>query len=355
MVVSLGTNLDNPRRGRRSFARWSAFLAAFGLAAFSGSAHAQEALPVIARAAFGPALMTSPDQTGPMGFDSVGVSARLQVGYLIVPWMDLHLGLGAGAFPGAGGDTGAAIAPTLGGLAMSPTGSLRPFVSADFGVAFTGPLSRPYFHGGLGFDVQIARAFTIGPMLGYAQLIQKDGPRSSSDARSFELCATVTFRPFSDPPPEPKTIYVYKEQVVEVPAPPAPPSANLEVLLDGAIAIPKARIELLAPVLFKLASDELEPVGVAMLHEVARELRARQDIRLIEIEGYTDARGSAELNAELSERRAQRVLDWLVEHGVEPERMRTAAHGAQAQVDTAGTEQAHEQNRRVVFRVIEDL
>ena len=60
-----------------------------------------------------------------------------------------------------------------------------------------------------------------------------------------------------------------------LPPPPTPPSGDLDKLLDAALPMPeapKARVELLAPVLFKFASDELEPVGVAMLHEVAREL-----------------------------------------------------------------------------------
>ena len=48
------------------------------------------------------------------------------------------------------------------------------------------------------------------------------------------------------------------------------------------------------------------------------------------------------------------MLDWLVEHGVEPERLRIAAHGESEPIEeNAATEEAHEQNRRVVFRVIE--
>jgi hypothetical protein len=43
-----------------------------------------------------------------------------------------------------------------------------------------------------------------------------------------------------------------------------------------------------------------------------------------------------------------------VAHGVEPERMRVAAHVETEPVEeSAETEEAHEQNRRVVFRVIE--
>jgi outer membrane protein OmpA-like peptidoglycan-associated protein len=224
-------------------------------------------------------------------------------------------------------------------------------------VAFTGEFSRPYFHSGLGVDFQITRAFTFGPLIGYGHVFQNNGPRYSSDARSVELCGTLTFRPVADEPPPRSVTYVFRDRVVEMPPPPAPPSGELDKLIDEAFPVPKApkaSVELLAPVLFKFASDELEPVGVAMLHEVSRELKKRQDIRLIEIQGYADSRGSDELNIELSNRRAQRVLEWLVAHGVEPERLRVAARGEAAPVEEAAeTEEAHEQNRRVVFRVIE--
>jgi len=106
-------------------------------------------------------------------------------------------------------------------------------------------------------------------------------------------------------------------------------------------------------VLFALDSDRIEPIGIAMLHEVAHALSTRPDIRLLEVQGYADRRGSELHNQELSMRRAERVRDWLVAHGVEPERLVVAARGASAPVEAGSSELAYEQNRRVVFRVLE--
>jgi outer membrane protein OmpA-like peptidoglycan-associated protein len=339
---------------------------AWGIGALAPTARAEPPLPLRARATAGAAVMTSPDQTGRLGYDTFGATGRLHIGYAFLPWMSAQLGFGAGAFPRMNGDTGGAIAPTLGVLATMPDGSIRPFVYLDTGPVFTGPLTQPYFHSGVGVDFRSARKITLGPLLGYGQIFQSNREGYSTDARSVELCATVTFQPSAEEPEERDTIIFREERVTErvrvirTPAPPAPPappyepSSELEQLLDG--ALPKARVELLAPVLFKFGSDELEPIGVAMLHEVARELAKRQDIRLIEIQGYADSRGSDEVNQELSARRAQHVLDWLVEHGVEPERLRVAARGESEPIEqTAETEEAHEQNRRVVFRVIEAI
>jgi outer membrane protein OmpA-like peptidoglycan-associated protein len=106
-------------------------------------------------------------------------------------------------------------------------------------------------------------------------------------------------------------------------------------------------------VLFTLDSAELQPQGVAMLHEVARELQRRSKIRAVEIRGYADARGSTEHNLQLSEHRAQAVRDWLIAHGIAAERLRIAAHGAADLVEAGDDESEHAQNRRVVFRVVD--
>jgi outer membrane protein OmpA-like peptidoglycan-associated protein len=333
---------------------------AFRLGMLAAPARAEPPLPLRARATAGAALMTSPDQTGRLGYDTFGATGRLHLGYALLPWMNVQLGFGAGAFPRMNGDTGAAIAPTLGVLATLPDGRMRPFVYLDAGTVFTGPFTLPYFHSGVGVDFRIAREVTLGPFLGYGQIFHSNREGYSTDARSVELGATVTFQPSAEEPEQRDTIFFREERVREIrtqappppPSPPYEPSPELVTLLDG--ALPKARVELLAPVLFKFGSDELEPIGVAMLHEVARELAARKDLRLIEIQGYADSRGSDAINHELSARRAQHVLDWLVEHGVEPERLRVAARGESEPIEHAAeTEQAHAQNRRVVFRVIE--
>lgn len=125
-------------------------------------------------------------------------------------------------------------------------------------------------------------------------------------------------------------------------------------LIEKALPTQTTRTELLAPVLFAFNSDKLDASGVAMLHEVAHTLAERQDIAMLEIQGYADKRGNVEYNRALSERRAERVRQWLMDHGVPAERLRIAAHGASEFVESGEQESAHEQNRRVIFRVVEN-
>jgi outer membrane protein OmpA-like peptidoglycan-associated protein len=128
---------------------------------------------------------------------------------------------------------------------------------------------------------------------------------------------------------------------------------ELNELLDRALPPTREdRMELLAPVLFAFDSDTLEPVGVAMLHEVASLLKSRPDIELLAILGFADKRGSSEYNLQLSTRRAERVRAWLMEHGIAGERLTVQNLGATGFVETGETETEHEQNRRVIFRVL---
>jgi outer membrane protein OmpA-like peptidoglycan-associated protein len=122
-------------------------------------------------------------------------------------------------------------------------------------------------------------------------------------------------------------------------------------LLDQAVHV--ERSELLAPVLFAFDSDELDANGIAMLHQVAALLlHERKDIARLAIAAYADARGSSEYNRNLSRRRAERVRAWLIEHGIAPERLEVDAEGASHFIEPGKNEAEHQQNRRVVFRVL---
>jgi OOP family OmpA-OmpF porin len=143
---------------------------------------------------------------------------------------------------------------------------------------------------------------------------------------------------------------VEREQVyIQEPSDPQ----EIERLIEQALPTPPSeRVELLAPVLFAFDSDVLEPIGVAMLHEVANLLRQRVDIEQVAIEGYADKRGGDDYNRALSQRRAERVKEWLVAHGIAEQRLVVQPEGASGFVEPGESEAEHEQNRRVVFRVL---
>jgi outer membrane protein OmpA-like peptidoglycan-associated protein len=324
------------------------------------SANAQETAgpPLHARAAAGAAMMVSRDQSGRMGYDRGGGVGELQLGYALLPWFGALLGLSGGAFA-AEAQTGGLLAPAFGLFARWPLGLVEPHAFVELGAGYTGPLIRPQLQLGVGVDFALSRTVGVGPMLGYAQLFHDDAPRNSTDARFVWAGVACVFRPFAAASTlRDRTRVVFRSTTRMVDRDPPPearpvePSPELLQLIET--AVPSSKTELLAPVLFRFDSDVLEPVGVAMLHEVARELKARPELEVLEIQGYADRRGDAGYNVKLSARRAERVRAWLVEHGVESERLRTAPEGAARPVEHGSSESSHQQNRRVVFRVVEE-
>ncbi|MCA9580098.1 MAG: OmpA family protein, partial [Myxococcales bacterium] len=110
--------------------------------------------------------------------------------------------------------------------------------------------------------------------------------------------------------------------------------------------------ELLVPVLFHFDSTELVACSVASLRPLRDHLLEHDEIEVLEIEGHADGSGSDAYNRDLSLRRAEAIRDWLVEHGVDPERLRVAARGESAPVEGNDDETGREQNRRARFRVV---
>jgi outer membrane protein OmpA-like peptidoglycan-associated protein len=300
------------------------------------------------------ALMLSSDQLGRLAYDKPGLLADVQLGYAVLPWLDVQVGTALGTFF-SDQDNGGLAAPMLGALARIPDLSVMPYAFVDFGGAFTGAMLLPMLRAGVGFDVPVNDSLRVGPVLAFGDVLFSNDPGNSTDAQyvSIGLAAVYAHMParpaprkaVAKPPPPPAAP---RERVVVVRTPPE----EIFKLIDRAIPGRTDQVELLAPVLFSFDSAELEPIGVAMLHEVARSLAERTDLELIEIRAYADARGSAEYNQELAGRRGQHVYDWLVEHGVDPARLVVAPVGASEFVETGEAETAHEQNRRVVFRVV---
>jgi len=312
------------------------------------------------RATLGGGLMFSTDQVGRLGFDTPGFVGGVQAGYALLPWLVPHVTLSGAGFPSEDG-AGIVLAPAAGASLTTTGNALRLYVLAEAGPGFTGAIVRPFLRAGGGVDLRVSSALTLGPAFGFDHVFQHDGSYASTDARFFWVGLSATFRPAAPTePPEPVTappprVIVRRELRVVRPPPEVvvvEPSPELLQLIDDSLPVTKTEQHLLAPVLFRFDSDELEAIGVAMLHEVAQQLAERSEIELVEIRGYADVRGTPEYNADLSARRAQRVFDWLVEHGVEAERLSVAAHGSTSPVESGDDEAGHEQNRRVVFRIV---
>lgn len=102
----------------------------------------------------------------------------------------------------------------------------------------------------------------------------------------------------------------------------------------------------LGDTLFSHGKADLQPAAMATLDKLAESL-AKEPNRTIVVEGYTDNSGSKAKNLELSQRRADAVMQYLIAHGVSAANISAVGKGAAAPVASNSTAQGRQQNRRV--------
>jgi outer membrane protein OmpA-like peptidoglycan-associated protein len=91
-----------------------------------------------------------------------------------------------------------------------------------------------------------------------------------------------------------------------------------------------------------------------MLGEIAALLKATPAIKKMRIEGHTDNHGAAEMNLDLSKRRAASVRQWLIDHGIASTRLESEGYGLTQPIDTNDTDAGRAANRRVEFKITEE-
>lgn len=99
---------------------------------------------------------------------------------------------------------------------------------------------------------------------------------------------------------------------------------------------------------FGFDSSTVEERYFADLGELATFLKRFDDV-YVDIEGHTDSTGPEDYNQLLSQRRAQAVVDLLVnEHGIAPARLQAKGYGESRPVADNSTREGRAQNRRVM-------
>lgn len=103
---------------------------------------------------------------------------------------------------------------------------------------------------------------------------------------------------------------------------------------------------------------DIRPDAMPTLNALARNLELNPKIR-IQLSSHTDCRGNDGYNQELSQRRAQSAVDYLVSKGINVERLSAKGFGESVPkancVCARCTEEEHQLNRRTAFTVLEGL
>lgn len=102
---------------------------------------------------------------------------------------------------------------------------------------------------------------------------------------------------------------------------------------------------------FETGSDKLTDASLPVVKRVAEILKNYPNYR-VTVAGHTDNQGKRQRNQELSERRAARCVQKLIELGIEPERLTSAGYGQTKPIATNSTAKGRALNRRVEFHLV---
>jgi OOP family OmpA-OmpF porin len=127
-----------------------------------------------------------------------------------------------------------------------------------------------------------------------------------------------------------------------------PPEEVASMFADVAQARPEPPVSFV--VYFNMAHDEFSGDSAAVMKEVYAEIGRRPNAEVTVI-GHTDRVGTVENNDALSSRRALRVRDYLIKHGVTADTISTAGRGEREPLVPTEDEVSEPKNRCVEINV----
>lgn len=287
------------------------------------------------------------------------------------------------------------------------------WLAAGGGVVTTAELWRPTARAELGVDFRVHDQIAAGPMLGFAHVFQPDDELRPADANLVFAGVHLVFEPWRKPPapkpyvpppappkppepvcpgapgcPEPDRdgdgIPDTRDQCPEQPedkdgyqdedgcpdedndqdgtpdlqdqCPGEPETPNGYADDDGCpdeaqVRVVGDRIVLDDRVHFHTNRATLRAQSYPLLERLAKLLEKRPEYVHVEVQGHADERGSIEANQQLSEQRAERVRQFLIEKGIAPERLSAVGFGETKPLfkDAPNTPGIWFLNRRVEF------
>jgi len=123
---------------------------------------------------------------------------------------------------------------------------------------------------------------------------------------------------------------------------------------EGAtVFVTKQEIKILQQIHFETAKAIIKPESYTIVDQVASQLRAHPEVKRLRIEGHTDSVGGVEYNLRLSQARANSVKTYLLNKGIDEQRLQAVGYGKSRPIATNATVQGRALNRRVQFVILE--
>ncbi len=117
------------------------------------------------------------------------------------------------------------------------------------------------------------------------------------------------------------------------------------------VAVTAAAIEIFEKVYFDYNRATIKEVSYPLLEIVADVIKRHPEILLVEVGGHTDSDGGDDYNKKLSDKRANAVRKFLMDAGVDGDRLTAVGYGEEQPIDTNSTDDGKANNRRVEFLI----
>lgn len=109
----------------------------------------------------------------------------------------------------------------------------------------------------------------------------------------------------------------------------------------------------LKDVTFELNSPKLTLNSETVLNSVANELKKFPDVQ-VEVQGHSDSTGDADYNMQLSQKRAESVMEYLISKGVNRDQLTAVGYGESNPIASNDTKEGRAKNRRVELVWLDD-
>ena len=130
--------------------------------------------------------------------------------------------------------------------------------------------------------------------------------------------------------------------------PPVAPDTAEDTTDDRLMAREEAMNAIGAMIFFDFDRSDLREDARSTLQRKAEALREFPEVD-VRIEGHADERGTIEYNLALGERRADSARRYLIDLGIDPDRMTTVSYGEERPMTPGSNEAAWADNRRDEF------
>ncbi len=129
----------------------------------------------------------------------------------------------------------------------------------------------------------------------------------------------------------------------ECPPPVSPPDPRIQ----------GNKIIIWGKIFYDTDKSTIKAVSFPVLDDVVDVMQKNPQLRLVEVQGHTDARASDSYNQGLSERRAAAAMNYLVSKGIESSRLTSRGYGESQPIADNTSREGMSQNRRTEFVIMQ--